>query len=169
MRRLIELVRLNPAVRSCIQRKVSEVFLPSVTIVEGGKPLTPDLQRLTGQWMSMFLENSIEMAFMCRFVVFVRRRHEGMDVQLLLPLGSFSWGIELMTESTKKSKREHLCTYRYTVRQHHPEIRADDIFVFEFYPPAVRDEFCLPSRQSVHTAQRYQVSNVEHDKACNNE
>lgn len=145
MRCLIELVWLNPAVRSCIQRIISEVVPPAVTISEGGKPLTPDLQRILGPWMSMFLENSIEMAFMCGFVVFVRRRHEGVNVPLLLPLGSFSWGVELVTERTKKRKREHPSLYRYSVRPHHPEIRADDIFVFELYSPALRDEFCLPS------------------------
>ena len=105
MRRLIELVWLHPAVRSCIQRIVCEVVPDSVTILEGGKPLTPDLQRLLGPWMSMLLQNSIEMAFMCGFVVFVRRRHEGVDVPLLLPLGSFFWGVELVKELTKKRKR----------------------------------------------------------------
>ncbi len=59
----------------------------------------------------MFLENSIEMAFMCGFIVFVRRQHEGVNVPLLLPLGSFSWGVELVTERTKKRKRAHLGCY----------------------------------------------------------
>jgi hypothetical protein len=85
------------------------------------------------------------MAFMCGFVVFVRRRHEGVNVPLLLPLGSFSWGVELVTERTKKRKREHPCLYRYSVRPHHPEISADDIFVFEFFSPAINQELCLPS------------------------
>ncbi len=102
---------LNPAVRYCIQRIVSEVVPPSVKISEGGKPLTPYLQRILGPWMSMFLENSIEMAFMCGFIVFVRRQHESVNVPLLLPLGSFSWGVELVTERTKKRKREHLGCY----------------------------------------------------------
>jgi hypothetical protein len=53
---------------------------------------------------------------MCGFVVFVCSRHEGVDVPLLLPLGSFSWGLELVTERTKKRKREHPCMYRYSVR-----------------------------------------------------
>jgi hypothetical protein len=145
MRMLIELVRLHPAVRSCIQRIVCEVVPDSVTISEGGKPLTPDLQRLLGPWMSSFVQNSIEMAFMCGFVVFVRRRHEGVDVPLLLPLGSFSWGVECVTERTKKRKREHPCMYRYSVRPHHPEIKIDDIFVFDFYPPVLRGDVCLPS------------------------
>ena len=42
MQQLVELVRSNPAVHSCIQRIVSEVAPPSITILEGGKSLTPD-------------------------------------------------------------------------------------------------------------------------------
>ena len=105
MRRLIELVRLHPAVRSCIHHIVREVVPHSVTILEGGKPLKPDLQRLLGPWLSMFLENSKEMAYMCGFVVFVSSRHEGVDLPLLLPLGSISWGVECV-QSTQKSGKE---------------------------------------------------------------
>lgn len=145
MRRLIELVRLDPAVRSCLQRIVSEVVPPSVIICENNKPLTGDLQRLLGPWLSNFLQNSIEMAFMCGFVVFVRRRHEGVNVPVLLPLGSFSWGVEMVTERTKKRKREHVCLYRYSVRPYHPEINADEVFVFNFCDPVLTGDYCLPS------------------------
>ena len=46
-----------------------------------------------------------EMAYMCGFVVFVSSRHEGVDLPLLLPLGSISWGV-CVTEHTKKRKRD---------------------------------------------------------------
>lgn len=136
LRQLVELVRCNPAVHSCVQRIVSEVVPHSVTILEGGKPLTPDLQRLLGPWMSTFLCNSIEMAFVCGFVVFVRGRHEGVHVPLLLPLGSFLWGVETVTARTKKRKREQPSLYRYSVQPLHPEVSIDDLFVFEFVPPS---------------------------------
>jgi hypothetical protein len=145
MQKLIELVRLNPGVRSCIQRIICEVVPDSVTISENGKPLNADLQRLLGPWLSTFLQNSIEMAFMCGFVVFVRRRHENIAVPLLLPLGSFYWSIECVTERTKKRKRERPCLYRYSVRPIHPEVTEDDIFVYEFLPPAIKLNNILPS------------------------
>jgi hypothetical protein len=132
-------------VRSCIQRIICEVVPDSVTISENGKPLNADLQRLLGPWLSTFLQNSIEMAFMCGFVVFVRRRHENIAVPLLLPLGSFYWSIECVTERTKKRKRERPCLYRYSVRPIHPEVTEDDIFVYEFLPPAIKLNNILPS------------------------
>jgi len=145
MQRLIDLVRLSPAVRSCIQRIVSEVLPPSVEVLEQGKPLKPELQRVIGPWLSDFLSHSIEMAFMFGFVVFVRRRHEGVSVPVLLPLGSFTWGVEMVTQKTKKRKRDEGCLYRYSVRPIHAEVTEDDLFVFNFYQPALYVESCLPS------------------------
>jgi hypothetical protein len=71
-----------------------------------GKPLTPDLQRILGQWMSIFLETSIEMAFMCGFIVFIHCRHAGVKVPQLLPLGSFFWGIDLVTDNGVDNERD---------------------------------------------------------------
>jgi len=145
MQQLIELVRMNPAVRSCIRRIASEVLPQSVEVLEQNKPLNEDLQRVIGPWIANFLANGIEMAFVCGFVVFVRRRHEGVSVPVLLPLGSFSWGIEMVTEKTKKRKRDEGSLYRYSVRPHHPEVKAESLFVFNFYEPALYGDVCLPS------------------------
>lgn len=145
MQQLIELVRNNSSVHSCIQRIVSEVVPPTITILEQGKPLKADLQRLLGPWMADFLCSSVEMAYMCGFIVFVRGKHEGVNVPLLLPLGSFFWGVETVTARTKKRKRELPCLYRYSVQPQHPEVSADDIFVFDFVPPCMGMDPCLPS------------------------
>ncbi len=145
MRQLVDLVRLNPSVRSCITRILNEVVPISILISEGGKPIKPQLQRFLGPLLSSFLENSIEMAFMCGFVVFIRGKQEGIPIPLLMPLGSFSWGVEIVTERTKKRKREHACLYRYSVRPHHPEVKLDDLFVFEFLPPVIKHDLLLPS------------------------
>ena len=145
MNRLIELVRLHPSVRSCIQRIVSEIVPSNITILENNKPLKRELQSLIDPFFSKFLENSIEMAYMCGFVVFVRRRHEGVNIPVLLPLGSFSWSVECVTERTKKRKREHPCLYRYSVRPYHPEVKVDEIYVFDFLPPTLLADNVLPS------------------------
>jgi len=145
MHRLIDLVRLNPCVRSCIQCISSEVVPQSVEVLEQDKPIQQDLQRVIGPWLAEFLSHSIEMAFMCCFVVFVRRSHEGASVQVLLPLGSFTWVIEMVMQRTKKSKWYTDCLYRYSVCPQHPEVTEDELFVFNFYQPALYVESCLPS------------------------
>ena len=134
---LMQLVRHNPAVRSCIQRVYNEIIPKTVEIKEDGKELAHDLQTFLGPWLAQFLEHALEMAYMCGFVVFVRHRHEGIEVPVLLPLDSFTWGVEHVTQKTKKSKCEISCLYRYSVRPLHPEITADDLFVFNFVDPLV--------------------------------
>ena len=137
MHLLIDLVRNNPAVRSCIQRVYNEIVPTAVQVKESGKELTPDLQRFLGPWLAQFLEHALEMAYMCGFVVFVRRRHEGIEVPVLLPLGSFTWGVEVVTAKTRKRKRELACLYRYAVRPLHPELTPDDVFVLNFLDPTL--------------------------------
>jgi hypothetical protein len=144
MQLLVELVRHNPAVRSCIQRVYNEIVPTAVQVKESGKDLAPALQRFLGPWLAQFLEHALEMAYMCGFVVFVRRRHEGVEVPVLLPLGSFTWGVDVVTQRTKKRKRELACLYRYSVRPIHPEVTPEDIFVFNFQDPVVTGNI-LPS------------------------
>jgi hypothetical protein len=141
---LIDLVLSNPAVRSCIQRVYNEIVPTAVQVKESGKEVAPDLQGFMGPWLAQFLEHAIEMAYMCGFVVFVRKRHEGIEVPVLLPLGSFVWAVEAVTSKTRKRKREIACLYRYAVRPMHPEITPDDIFVFNFVDPTLNGA-ALPS------------------------
>lgn len=142
---LIQLVRKNPAVRSCIQRVFNEIVPSVVRVLENGKELTPALQRFLGPWLSHFLEHGLEMAYMCGFVVFVHKRQEGINVPVLLPLGSFTWSVEMVTSRTSKRKREHTCLYRYNVRPLHPEVKVEDLFVFNFQEPTTLDANMLPS------------------------
>ena len=132
---LMELVRNTPAVRSCIQRVYNEIVPPTVVVTESGKQLTTELQRFMGPWLAQFLEHALEMAYMCGFVVFVRKRHEGIEVPVLLPLGSFTWAVEVVTAKTRKRRRELACLDRYAVRPLHPEVKPEDIFVFNFVDP----------------------------------
>jgi hypothetical protein len=123
----------------------NEIVPPSVAVQERGKDLTPKLQAVIGPVLAQFLEQALEMAFMCGFVVFVRKRHEGIPVPVLLPLGSFTWSVEVVTQKTKKRPREHAHLYRYDVRPLHPEVTKDDLLVFNFQDPFLDEGRVLPS------------------------
>jgi hypothetical protein len=145
MLRLIQLVRHTPAVRSSILRVLNEIVPPAVLIQEKGKELTPVLHNFLGPILSAFLERAVEMAYMCGFVAFVCRKHEGVPVPVVMPLGSFTWSVEVVTQKTKKRKREPVCLYRYHVRPLHPEITPDDVVVFNFQEPIVDNGEILAS------------------------
>lgn len=142
---LVDLVRLNPSVRSCVQRIVCEVVPVELNIMEQNKPLKPDLNAIVGPYFAAFLSESIEMAYMCGFVVFVLKKYQGIQMPHLLPLGSFTWSVQVCTPETKKRKREEECLFRYDVQPIHPNVSVDDLYVYNFQTPRVQHEQCLPS------------------------
>ena len=142
---LVDLIRLNPVMRSCVQRMVCEVVPPSVLVTESKKPLKPELQRILGPYLAKFLAEGIEMSYMCGFVAFVLRKKGGLLLPCILPLGSFTWSVQATTKNTKKRKREDDSLYRYDVQPIHPEITKDELYVFEFQTPRVQSEQYLPS------------------------
>jgi hypothetical protein len=142
---LVDLVRLNPAVRSCVQRIVCEVVPVELSITEQNKPLKPELNAIVAPYFAAFLAESIEMAYMCGFVVFVLKKYQGIKVPHLLPLGSFTWSVQACTPETKKRKREEECLFRYDVQPIHPNVSVDDLYVYNFQTPRVQAEQCLPS------------------------
>lgn len=149
MQQLIELIRYNPCVKSCLHRMICEIVPASVEVKEKGKPLSADLDAFFGPYLSNILSESLEMAYMCGFVVFVVKRNMSDELNVnkpvLLPLGSFTWSVQCTTKTTKKRKREDDSLYRYEVFPIHPEITQDDLFVFNFQNPSVRNNSFLPS------------------------
>lgn len=149
LEQLIELIRYNPCVKSCLHRMICEIVPPAVQVKEKGRPLSPELDAFLGPYLSSVLAESLEMAYMCGFVVFVVRRNTSgainANVPMLLPIGSFTWTIQSTSHKTKKRKREEDSLYRYQVRPIHPEITEDDLFVFNFQTPTVRADSVLPS------------------------
>ena len=142
---LVDLVRLNPAVRSCVQRIVCEVVPVELKITEQNKPLKPELNAIVAPYFAGFLAETIEMAYMCGFVVFVLKKYQGINVPHLLPLGSFTWSVQASTPETKKRKREEESLFRYDVQPIHPNVSVDDLYVYNFQTPRVQADQCLPS------------------------
>ena len=131
--------------RSCILRVLNEIVPPSVIVQEKGKELTPVLQNFLGPILSEFLEKQIEMAYMCGFVAFVCKKNNGVPVPVVMPLGSFTWSVEVVTQKTKKRKRETACLYRYHIRPLHPELTPEDVIIFNFQEPIVNSDGILQS------------------------
>lgn len=128
-----------------MQRVFNEIVPASVQVQESGKDLTLPLQNFIGPLLAQFLEQALEMAYMCGFVVFVCKKQNQNLVPVLLPLGSFTWNVEVVSNKTKKRKRETTCLYRYNIRPLHPEVSSEDIFVYNFQDPVLNDSQFLQS------------------------
>ena len=97
LEQLIELIRYNPCVKSCLHRMICEIVPTAVEVKERGRPLAPELSAFFGPYLSTVLSESLEMAYMCGFVVLVVRRNTSGEIKanlpMLLPLGSFTWTV----------------------------------------------------------------------------
>lgn len=145
MHQLIALVRQDPCMRACIQRIRCEVVPPTVALTEKSKPVKDELLRLIGPILAHFLNEAIEMAYFCGFVVFTVQRRKNINVPVILPLGSFTWSVTSTTKETRKRKNEDVSLYRYDVRPLHPELTEADIYVYNFIEPVLLPTQCLPS------------------------
>jgi len=155
LKRLLELVRCNGAVRPCLSRIASYVVPRHVGIREraaqrgagdggqgpGGQggfcALAEELDAFLGAHFARFLAGALEMLYACGFVVFVVRRRElrgkVVPVPVLLPLGAFTWRVQA-TEGARaggarrRSGEEGL--FFYEVMPTHPGVRADELWVY---------------------------------------
>ena len=145
LHQLIALVRQDPCMRACIQRIQCEVVPATVILAEKGRPVKDDLLKVMGPILSHFLQEAVEMAYFCGFVVFTVQRRKNINIPVILPLGSFTWAVTDTTKHTKKRKHEDVSLYRYDVRPMHPELTEADIFVYNFTEPVLLPTQCLPS------------------------
>lgn len=145
LQQLTALLRNDPYIRHCIQRIQCEVVPSSVHVVEKGRSVKKELLEVLSPRLVNFVQQAVEISYFCGFVPFVVQRCNGIPIPLILPLGSFTWSVVNTTKSTKKRKHEASSLYRYEVQPMHPELTADDVFVFNFNEPMLLPTQCLPS------------------------
>jgi hypothetical protein len=149
--RLLQLVRNDATVRACLARVGSYVVPRHVALRERGPEgedgfhaLAEELDAFLGAHFARFLAGALESLFACGFVVFVVRRRElrgkVLSVPVLLPLGGFTWTVQAVESGrgggagVKRKRRlgcgEEDALYYYDVNPTHPEVRAEQLFVW---------------------------------------
>jgi hypothetical protein len=135
VQRLVDMVTCEPAIRSCIERLITDCVPPVVRIKENNKPLAADLQRKYGPHLSDFCKNAVEMIHTCGFVAFTIKRRDNIPYAVTLPLGSFIWSVKEVTPQTKKRKHDGLALYYYDVNCVHSTTKNEDIHIIPFKEP----------------------------------
>jgi len=154
LKRLLELVKNNSAVRSCLSRIASYVVPRHVGIREraggGGQggfcALAEELDAFLGAHFARFLAGALEMLYACGFVVFVVRRRElrrkVVPVPVLLPLGAFTWRVQAAggagraaegpreAGGARRRRAGEEGLFFYEVMPTHPGVRAEELWVY---------------------------------------
>jgi len=151
---LVELLQKEPFVRSSVSRLVSHLVTSEIQICESThqtsvsfKKINEKLHYILQKKLRQVIPIAVQQAFYCGFCVFVMQKSDNPALKkfpYLLPVGSYTWTVEHVSENTKKRKRESPAFYRYRVMPHHGDISEEDLYVYEFQAPTVSSEI-LPS------------------------
>lgn len=126
---LIRLVRCEPCIKTCLARLTQAVMYKPAEITERGQSLNSKLVMHINRHLNEFIHSAIEMAHLCGFVAFYIKKIESIPTFITLPLGTFSWYVEL---NSKPSDAEVLS---YRVNYFGGGISEKDIHIFNFVQP----------------------------------
>ena len=136
MQNLLHMVRKNPDVRTCIQRVSNACMAGDIQIRENQRPVAALLAKVIQQHYRQFLHNALEMSYVCGFCAFHVRRDNDIPLPYVLPLGSFTWSVEVSEPHSKKRKYEdHTPFCKYRVRMLYGNIKESDIHIVNFEAP----------------------------------
>lgn len=93
------------ACSSCLRRLASWCLSNGITFKEDGQPLAPDLEAILQKAYSAFLRQAIIVMYMCGFIPWFTVKENGIPVPKVVPIGSFTWSVEIDDEENYMSHR----------------------------------------------------------------
>ena len=134
---LLELKK-NAHFRTCVSRIVNACLPNDVEFLENNKSINKSLQDKINKHLKVIGRDVIESCFLCGFVPFYIRKVNGVPLPHVLPMGTFSWSVEICDSKSKKRKYENMVpVLRYNVRVEHGRISEDDILVVNYESPSI--------------------------------
>tara|TARA_B100001540_G_scaffold284144_1_gene276226 strand:- start:54505 stop:55710 length:1206 start_codon:yes stop_codon:yes gene_type:complete len=128
----------EPNVQACFKRLMNAVLANDVIFREKGRRLEPNLMLPLVQHYRSFLRHAMQQSFVCGFVAFYVRRPNGIPVPFAMPLGSFTWSVDINNAHYKRRKLENgNCVCRYSIHVLHGPISASEIHIVNYRDPVV--------------------------------
>ena len=138
MDKLCRMIRTNPYMRSCLNRLVQSCLANPIKCMERGKELEANLQEKISKHYSSIFHAAVESAIACGFVPMYIRKIDGVPFAHVLPLGSYTWEVEVCKSHSKKRKYESISpVFRYKITVLHGKMRDDEIFVVNYEEPVL--------------------------------
>lgn len=138
MDELNNLMSNEPNMQACFKRLMNASLANDVQFSEQGKKLEPNLLRTLQMHYRTFLRHCMQQCFICGFVAFYIRRPYGIPLPYVMPLGSFTWSVEVNGVHSKRRKFENgnsVCRYRINVIN--GPVPESDIHVINWRDPVI--------------------------------
>lgn len=132
---IIDMVRSNVAVSSCLRRLGNWCLINGVDVEEGRQAVSGEFRREVLPRYVRFFQQCLEVMFVCGFVPWYTAEHDGTRFPAVMPLGSFTWTVERTEREGEGSKRRRVDVYHYRITILHGDVREADVNILENIPP----------------------------------
>lgn len=141
----------EPNVQACFKRLMNAVLANEITFMEKGHRLQPSLMQPLAHHYRTFLRHAMQQCFVCGFVAFYVRRPNGIPIPFTLPLGSFTWSIDINSAHHKRRKLENgNCVCRYQVNILHGPVTKSEVLIVNFQDPVVYHDRAHAAKSPLH-------------------
>ncbi len=128
----------EPNMQACFKRLMNAALANDVEINERGNKINGNLQSVLVPHYRIFLKNAMQQCFICGFCAIYIRRPHGIPLPFVMPMGSFSWTVEVNGMHSKRRKFDNgnsVCRYRINVI--HGPVSENDIHIINWRDPVL--------------------------------
>ena len=155
---LHDLLVNEPHMQACFQRLMNSVLCNEIAIEEKSQQVTPQLTRVLNPHYRNFLRHCMQQCYVCGFAAFYIRKPDGIPLPFALPLGSFSWSVEICQAHNKRRKFEHgnsVCRYQIHITA--GPVTESEVHIINYREPVIfQDQQLFPQSPIYHILLKYQ-------------
>lgn len=133
---LTDLMTNEPNMQACFKRLMNAALANDIIVEENGKPLEQRLKRVIESHYRTFLRNAMQQAFICGFVAIYIRRPEGIPLPYVMPMGTFTWNVDVIGSHSKRRRFENgNSVLKYRVQVLHGPVSDSELHVLAWRDP----------------------------------
>ena len=128
----------EPNMQACFKRLMNAALSNDVEFSENGNKLDYKLKRVLTAHYRIFLKNVMQQCFICGFCAIYIRRPQGIPLPYVMPMGSFTWTVEVIGSHNKRRKFDNgnsVCRYKIDVI--HGPVSENDLHVINWRDPVL--------------------------------
>ncbi len=128
----------EPNMQACFKRLMNAALANDVEFNENNSKINSKLNAILVPHYRIFLKNVMQQCFICGFCAIYIRKPHGVALPYVMPMGSFTWSIEVNGAHSKRRKYDNgnsVC--RYKIEVVHGPISENDIHVVNWRDPVL--------------------------------
>lgn len=134
----------EPNMQACFKRLMNAALANDVEFNESSKQIDYKLKRILVPHYRTFLKSVMQQCFICGFCVIYIRRPHGIPLPYVMPMGSFTWSVEVNGAHNKRRKFDNgnsVCRYKIDIL--HGPVSESEVHVVNWRDPTLFHDHTL--------------------------